>query len=121
MSDTNETPNRPTHTIFQVLGDGEKATWLRVGAAWLHQDMRTAHASIAPELVDIAITLHRLGSGTREAGLEIFERLLAINAYMARETLDQVDNRFRSSQVAARRRLPRRTARPRRARRSRAA
>lgn len=42
MSDTNETTNRPTHTIFQVLGDGEKAIWLRVGAAWLHQDTRGA-------------------------------------------------------------------------------
>lgn len=41
MSNTNET-NRPTHTIFQVLGDGDKATWLRVGAAWMHADNQGA-------------------------------------------------------------------------------
>ena len=41
MSDTNES-KRPTHNIFQVLGDGDKATWLRVGAAWLHADTRGA-------------------------------------------------------------------------------
>jgi hypothetical protein len=71
-------------------------------------DMRTGTAAIAPELVDIAITLHRLGPSTRELGLEIFESLLAINAYTARETLDQVDNRFRSAQPSQRPRLPRR-------------
>jgi len=80
-------------------------------------DVRTSHASIAPELVDIAVTLHRLGPRTREAGLEIFEQLLAINAYTAREALDQVDNRFRLAQPTRRRRLPRRaTKRPRRVR-----
>src|SRR4051812_45719687 len=42
MSDTNET-NRPTHNIFQVIGDGENAIWIRVGAAWLHKDERGAH------------------------------------------------------------------------------
>jgi hypothetical protein len=56
-------------------------------------DMRTAHSAIAPELVDIAITLHRLGPATREFGLEIFESLLTISAYTARETLDQIDAR----------------------------
>lgn len=77
-------------------------------------DLRTAHASIAPELVDIAITLHRLSPRTREAGLEVFEQLIAINAYSARDTLDQVDNRFRSGEPAPRRRLPPRTIRARR-------
>lgn len=42
LSDPNEPSNRPSHTIFQVLDDGEKAIWLRVGAAWLHQDTRGA-------------------------------------------------------------------------------
>ncbi|MGY4486197.1 hypothetical protein ACVWWR_005388 [Bradyrhizobium sp. LM3.2] len=80
-------------------------------------DVRTSHASIAPELVDIAITLHRLNDETRLPGLEIFEQLLAINAYTARETLDQVDNRFRSTQPPQRTRLPRRNRQSRRARR----
>lgn len=80
-------------------------------------DVRTSHASVAPELVDIAITLHRLSDETRLPGLEIFEQLLAINAYSARETLDQVDNRFRSTQPAQRTRLPRRNRQARRGRR----
>lgn len=80
-------------------------------------DLRTGTASIAPELVDIAITLHRLGSETRLYGLEIFEKLLALNAYTARETLNQIDNRF--SAVAPQRiRLPRRKRRPRRGKRA---
>lgn len=80
-------------------------------------DIRTSGAAVAPELVDIAITLHRLGPGSREQGLAIFEQLLAINAYTARATLDQVDNRFRSAQPAPRTRLPRRAAAARRGRR----
>ena len=82
-------------------------------------DMRTSHAAIAPELVDIAITLHRLGPRTRVAGLEVFEQLLETNAYTARATLDEVDNRFRSGPVPNRRTLPRRAQRVRRRRPSR--
>lgn len=82
-------------------------------------DMRTGTAAVAPELVDIAITLHRLGPQTRQAGLELFEKLLTINAYTARETLDQIDNRFRENAPQARLRLPRRNRRPaRRAKRA---
>ena len=29
---------RPTHTVFLVEGDGDKAFWNRIGAAWEHQD-----------------------------------------------------------------------------------
>jgi nucleoside phosphorylase len=82
-------------------------------------DMRTGTASIAPELVDIAITVHRLGPETRDQGTELFESLLDINAYTARETLDQIDNRFRSTAPTSRRRLPRRNrSRPKRVRRA---
>lgn len=34
---------RPTHAIFQVLGEGEKARWIRIGAAWLHKDEKGAN------------------------------------------------------------------------------
>lgn len=34
---TNET-NRPTHAIYHVSGDGDKARWTKIGAAWGHQD-----------------------------------------------------------------------------------
>jgi hypothetical protein len=71
-------------------------------------DMRTAHALAAPELVDLAVTLHRLGPETRELGTTLFEKLITIDAYSARETLDQIDSRFRSVRGAARPRLQRR-------------
>ncbi|QKD03473.1 hypothetical protein [Mesorhizobium loti] len=72
-------------------------------------DMSTGTATVAPEFVDIAITLHRLGPDTRELGTELFEDLLQANAYTARETLDQIDNRFRSIPTSRRPRLPRRS------------
>lgn len=78
-------------------------------------DLRTGTSSVAPDLVDIAVTLHRLGPDTREIGTTLFEELLEANAYSARATLDQIDNRFRSSAASQVRRLPRRTRRTRRA------
>lgn len=71
-------------------------------------DIRTSHAMAAPELVDLAVTLHRLGPETRELGTRLFEELIALDAYSARETLDQLDSRFRSIRGASRPRLPRR-------------
>jgi hypothetical protein len=71
-------------------------------------DLTTATAMVAGDLVDLAITLHRLGSETREAGTSLFEDLLDINAYTAQETLSEIDNRFRSTPTPVRRRLPRR-------------
>lgn len=71
-------------------------------------DVRTAHALAAPELVDLAVTLHRLGPETRELGTTLFEELITIDAYSARDTLDQIDSRFRSFRGLARPRLQRR-------------
>jgi hypothetical protein len=82
------------------------------------RDLRTSTAAVAPELVDIAITIHRLGPDTREPGIKLFEGLLDVDAYAARETLNQIDNRFRSAAPVHRRRLPRRNRAPRRARRA---
>lgn len=70
-------------------------------------DIQTGTAGSASELVDLAITLHRIGDDTREIGLELFEQLVEIQAYSAKETLDQIDNRFRN-QAQQRPRLPRR-------------
>ncbi|KQQ56388.1 hypothetical protein ASF69_16600, partial [Rhizobium sp. Leaf311] len=82
-------------------------------ATWKHElgDIRTATAGSAAELVDISVTLHRLGPATRELGISLFEDLLEVNAYTARETLDQIDNRFRGATPTVRRRLPRKTRR----------
>ena len=83
-------------------------------ANWCNElgDLRTGTAMVARELVDLAITLHRLGPDTRDVGTSLFEDLLHVSAYTARETLDEIDNRFRTAPGPARRRLPRRTTRP---------
>jgi hypothetical protein len=71
-------------------------------------DLRTGTALVARDLVDLAITLHRLGPETRDAGTSLFEDLLHVSAYTARETLAEIDNRFMTAAAPARRRLPRR-------------
>ncbi|MFS0738685.1 hypothetical protein ABC347_16680 [Sphingomonas sp. 1P06PA] len=81
-------------------------------------DIRTGTAAHASELVDLAITLHRLGPATREDGTRLFEMLLDINAYEARSTLDQIDNRFRPTTSVRRPRLQRRQREARRRRRA---
>jgi nucleoside phosphorylase len=72
-------------------------------------DIRTGTAATAPELVDLAVTLHRLGPSTREAGLALFESLLGIDTYSARTTLHELDGRFAPERPMTRRRLPRRS------------
>lgn len=42
MSDTKNESNRPSHGIYQVQGDKDKARWTRVGAAWMHKDGKGA-------------------------------------------------------------------------------
>ena len=70
-------------------------------------DRQTTTAMAAQELVDLAVTLHRLGPSTRDVGTRLFEELLEINALEARQTLDKLDNRFREKQAAQRPRLAR--------------
>jgi hypothetical protein len=43
MSKKPNDTNRPTHAIWQVQGEGDKARWTRVGAAWLHKDTKGAN------------------------------------------------------------------------------
>jgi len=83
-------------------------------------DLQTSHSAIVPELVDLAITLHRSGEASREAGIALFEQLVDLDAYLARQTFDEIDNRFRDSAQVRRPRLPRRSQRraTRRTRRS---
>ena len=30
--------NKPTHAVYHVRGEGERAYWTKIGAAWLHDD-----------------------------------------------------------------------------------
>ena len=81
-------------------------------------DARTSTAMATSALVDLAITLHRLGPETRETGLLLFEQLIDIDAYEARQMLDEIDNRFRAAATYTRPRVRRRSqVAPRRPRR----
>lgn len=71
-------------------------------------DIRTATAMATAQLVDLAVTLHRLGAETREMGTELIEQLIDTNAYEAKQMLDEIDSRFRATVDARRPRLRRR-------------
>lgn len=71
-------------------------------------DVRTATAMATAQLVDLAITLHRLGPDTREIGTELIEELIDTDAYEARQMLDEIDSRFRETAPAMNRRRLRR-------------
>jgi hypothetical protein len=79
-------------------------------AAWRTElgDIQTSTAAAAPQLTDLALTLHRLGGKTRQAGVSLFEAMIEIDAYGARDTLAEVDGRFGAHRVTPRQRLPRR-------------
>jgi len=79
-------------------------------AAWRDKlgDMRTRTVTVAPQLTDLALTLHRMGGASRQAGVAIFEAMIEIDAYGARETLAEIDGRFGLHKAAARQRLARR-------------
>ena len=79
-------------------------------------DIRTGTATAAPQLTDLALTLHRLGGASRQSGVNLFEAMIEIDAHGARETLAEIDGRFGPLQAARRQRLPRRR-RPRGGRR----
>lgn len=83
---------------------------LRLVDKWRSElaDVRTATAMATAQLIDLAITLHRLGPDTREIGTELIEALIDTDAYEARQMLDEIDNRFRESAPATRRRRLRR-------------
>ena len=31
------TGSKPTHEVFHVVGDGDKARWAKIGVGWTHQ------------------------------------------------------------------------------------
>lgn len=56
-------------------------------------DNRTAWAGSAGDLIDIALTLQRLPE-TRSCGLDVFERLMDLDAYKVSEILADLDRRL---------------------------
>ena len=82
---------------------GELSEKLIAGWGQDLNDVRTRTAMAAGDLVDLAITLHRLGPDTREIGTNLLERLLVMELHEALQTLAEIDNRFRKSQGPRRR------------------
>ena len=56
-------------------------------------DLQTGSRLPLAELVNLAMTIQRLSGNIRIRGLALFERLLVLNAYEARGTLTELDNR----------------------------
>ena len=38
MNTTTKVSRKPTHAVYHVRGEGQKAYWTKLGAAWLHED-----------------------------------------------------------------------------------
>ena len=66
------------------------------------KEIRDHHGDGGTGLVDLAVTLHRLCPETREVGTKLFEELLEIDASEARQTLGEIDNRFREKAISRR-------------------
>lgn len=64
----------------------------------------------AQTIMNIAMTLHRI-NGMQLVGLTMFEQLVEIDAYQARETLNEIDRRTRPGSMPRPPRLPRRARR----------
>lgn len=76
-------------------------------------DMRTSLAADSSTIMDIALTLHNLGPEYQSAGLDLFEHMLEIEAYQAKEVLREIDGDPRpvaNDEAAPRRRRKRRVA-----------
>ena len=43
---TTKTNRKPTHAVYHVLCEGEKAYWTKIGAAWLHEDKEGLNVSL---------------------------------------------------------------------------
>ncbi len=97
--------------LLPHAADSIGAIALRLADGWKAEltDMASGMAMVAPELTDVALTLHRLGGPSRKIGIDVFERLIEVNAHGARETLIEIDRRFERPLSPLRRRIPRRT------------
>ncbi|MDP2619842.1 MAG: hypothetical protein Q8P46_06650 [Hyphomicrobiales bacterium] len=113
-TDTSAAPSDFVVERLQALLPHEKELVATIAeklvAAWRRElgDMRTGIATAAPQLTDLALTLHRLGGTSRQSGVALFEAMIEIDAYGARETLAEIDGRFGPHQATARQRLARR-------------
>lgn len=64
--------------------------------AWRSElgSIQTGTSMVAPQLTDLALTLHRLGGRSRQSGIALFEAMIEMDAYGAKEALSEIDGRF---------------------------
>lgn len=43
---TQSSTKAPTHTVYHVVGEGEKARWTQIGVGWSHKDKDGFNLSI---------------------------------------------------------------------------
>ena len=55
MSTNTNEANRPSHIIWQVIGEGDKSRWTRIGAAWPNRDGKGLNWP-APGFVDTRLS-----------------------------------------------------------------
>ena len=46
MANQQNTNRKPTHDILHVRGEGDKAFWTKIGAAWVHEDGQGLNLSL---------------------------------------------------------------------------
>ena len=61
-------PNRPSHTVYVVEGEGENAFWSRIGAAWLHEDGEGYNLQLSAIPLSGRLVLRKPKPQTEEAG-----------------------------------------------------
>jgi hypothetical protein len=90
-----------THRLRQLLADGfDSLLVARVSNAILDTagdaigNFRSKWAWDSRDLIQIAMTLQKI-EASRDAGLELFERLMELGAYEADQVLREVDRRLK--------------------------
>ena len=58
----------PTHEIFHVVGDGDKARWTKIGVGWAHQDGDGLNLAINYTPLIAGRTVVRTAGRKQEAG-----------------------------------------------------
>ncbi len=64
MSKTHQ-PNRLTHSLYVVQGEGDNALWTEIGALWAHQDGKGFNVSL--QALPIISAEHRVVIRARKA------------------------------------------------------
>lgn len=66
MSDSNNTPNRPTHIAYHITERGGKSYWTRIGAAWQNKDGNGFNIDLELTPLDGKVTL-RIATEKKDA------------------------------------------------------